>query len=116
MQLIRFENVNLLSIAEAAAGTLIIFSIIKLIDEIFSERPANTYPVFAKPLPKKRKDFAESTKKQTLLMQGYRCAMCHQPSQFFDFHHKDGNRTNNWPSNCQALCPNCHARKTRRII
>lgn len=115
MKLIRFENVNLLSIIEAAAGILIIATIIKLIDEIFSEKPANTFPVFVKPQPKKRKDFTESTKKQTLFSQGYRCAMCFQPNQFFDFHHKDGNRNNNQPSNCEALCPICHAKKTRKM-
>ncbi len=28
--------------------------------------------------------------------------------------HKNGNRSDNGERNCQALCPNCHAIKTRR--
>lgn len=34
----------------------------------------------------------------------------------FDFDHIDNDRSNNDFSNCQALCPNCHAIKTRREI
>jgi len=34
----------------------------------------------------------------------------------WDFDHKDGNRYNNSPSNCQALCPTCHAKKTRGLL
>jgi 5-methylcytosine-specific restriction endonuclease McrA len=34
----------------------------------------------------------------------------------WDYDHIDGNRSNNDPSNCQALCPNCHAKKTRGLL
>ncbi|MEK0367332.1 MAG: HNH endonuclease signature motif containing protein [Nitrosopumilus sp.] len=34
-------------------------------------------------------------------------------SQTWDFDHTDGDRGNNNTSNCQALCPTCHALKTR---
>jgi hypothetical protein len=30
-----------------------------------------------------------------------------------DWDHKNGKRHDNSESNCQALCPNCHAIKTR---
>jgi len=33
--------------------------------------------------------------------------------EVFNFDHIDGDRSNNSFFNCQALCPNCHARKTR---
>ena len=32
----------------------------------------------------------------------------------YDFDHKDNDRSNNSYSNCQALCPICHAIKTRK--
>ena len=66
-----------------------------------------------KPIPIPRKDFSESTKKFTLMMQGNVCKSCKKPSKFWDFHHKDGHRSNNRSSNCEALCPYCHAEKTR---
>ena len=34
----------------------------------------------------------------------------------WDYDHKNGDRSNNKLSNCQALCPNCHAKKTRGLL
>jgi hypothetical protein len=34
----------------------------------------------------------------------------------WDYDHKDGNRSNNHARNCQALCPNCHAKKTGGLL
>jgi len=34
----------------------------------------------------------------------------------WDYDHKNGNRSNNKISNCQALCPNCHAKKDKRFV
>lgn len=34
----------------------------------------------------------------------------------WDYDHKDGNRGNNKASNCQALCPICHSKKSRGLI
>lgn len=42
--------------------------------------------------------------------------LCDFPADIWDFDHKDGNRSNNSPGNCQALCPNCHAKKTRALL
>ena len=64
---------------------------------------------------KLRKDFSESVKKYVLALQYYRCNHCNMVLDVFNFDHIDGNRSNNLSSNCQALCPNCHARKTRGI-
>jgi HNH endonuclease len=42
--------------------------------------------------------------------------MCKESSGVWDFDHIDGNGSNNAPSNCQALCPNCHAKKTHGLL
>ena len=68
----------------------------------------------AKNKPGKRKYFSNQTKEKTLQAQNNRCADCGQKSDVWDFDHKDGNRGNNSLDNCQALCPNCHAKKTRK--
>lgn len=68
----------------------------------------------------KRRSFPEETRIATLRYQGYCCNSCHAPFQrissglgyLCDFDHIDG-RSDNSFENCQALCPNCHARKTR---
>ena len=63
---------------------------------------------------KLRKNFSESVKNQVLASQYYRCNDCTiLLLGVVNFDHIDGDRANNSISNCQALCPNCHARKTR---
>jgi len=74
--------------------------------------PKTYYTPKPKPIP--RKDFTESTKKIVLLRQGFRCNSCRGPIDVRDFHHINGNSFDNRSSNCQALCPNCHAKMTRR--
>ena len=61
----------------------------------------------------KRKDFSEKTKKATLIKQKYKCNRCRKKLDEINWDHIDGNRSNNSIANCQALCPNCHAKKTR---
>src|SRR3990172_865620 len=61
-----------------------------------------------------RKEFSEKTKKATLTKQKYWCNNCKKKLGLYDFDHIDGNRSNNSPENCQALCLNCHAKKTRK--
>jgi 5-methylcytosine-specific restriction endonuclease McrA len=34
----------------------------------------------------------------------------------WNYDHKNGDRSNNKITNCQALCPNCHAKKTRGLL
>jgi len=63
---------------------------------------------------KPRKGFSESIKKQILFLQNKRCNHCNRLLDVFNFDHIDGNRANNSLFNCQALCPNCHAKKTRK--
>lgn len=61
---------------------------------------------------KERHAFSNSTKQHTLEKQHHKCASCNRLLNVVQYHHKDGNRSNNKESNCQALCPNCHALKT----
>ena len=65
--------------------------------------------------PKRRKSFPKSTKDKALIMQNYHCNGCGKKSDVWDFDHADGNSSNNSLDNCQALCPNCHAKKSRNI-
>lgn len=64
--------------------------------------------------PGKRRDFSKSVKKAVLENQFHKCNYCRQYYPNLQFHHKDGNRSNNHVNNCEGLCPNCHDKKTRR--
>jgi len=62
---------------------------------------------------KDRKDFSAGTKIDTLINQGFCCAECHAgftKRKHPHFDHIRG-RSDRSPSNCQALCPNCHNNK-----
>ncbi len=63
---------------------------------------------------KKRHCFPSSVQEKVLKKQGHKCADCNRLLNVVDYDHKNGDRSNNKESNCQALCPNCHAIKTRR--
>lgn len=65
---------------------------------------------------KPRKGFSRIIKNNVLKKQNYRCDHCRNTLTAVDFHHKNGNRSDNRERNCQALCPNCHAIKTRGLI
>ena len=65
---------------------------------------------------RRERSFSTETRREIRKRQGYKCAMCNWNSGVFDYDHKDGNRHNNNILNCQALCPNCHAKKTRGLI
>ena len=62
---------------------------------------------------RERRDFTDYIKEEVLRKQNHRCAHCNRILNVVDWDHKDGNRSNNKESNCQALSPNCHAIKTR---
>ena len=64
---------------------------------------------------KQRRSFSKSIRNITLKTQKKKCNDCGRESEVWDFDHKDGNNSNNSLENCQALCPNCHAKKTRNI-
>jgi hypothetical protein len=58
--------------------------------------------------------FSDSVKEKVLEKQHHRCADCNRVLNVVDWHHRNGDRSDNKESNCVALCPNCHAIKTRR--
>lgn len=66
------------------------------------------------PSSKKRKYFSETTKKLTKIRQLFKCKVCKKRPELWEFHHMDCDRSNNSLENCEGLCPNCHAKKTRR--
>ncbi len=51
---------------------------------------------------------------KTLEPQKKRCNICKNKLTVCDFDHIDGDSSNNSLSNCQAICPNCHAEKSRQ--
>ena len=63
-----------------------------------------------------RKGFSQGTRERVLRKQNHRCVYCRKILKVIDYHHKNGNRSDNRESNCQALCPNCHAIKTRNKL
>ena len=63
----------------------------------------------------KRKDFAKSTIKAALERQGFRCNICEEKTDVWEIDHFNGKSSDNRLENCQPLCPECHARKTRKI-
>jgi 5-methylcytosine-specific restriction endonuclease McrA len=65
---------------------------------------------------KKRQYFPADIKREVLKDQNYKCAICKTSAEVWDYDHIDSNRSNNDISNCQALCPNCHAKKTRGLL
>jgi len=65
------------------------------------------------PTSSKRKDFTPRIKRAVLQSQNMFCKYCWIYLDVREFDHIDGNKENSYISNCQALCPNCHARKTK---
>jgi len=64
---------------------------------------------------KVRRDFLKSTKDKTLKRQSYRCNYCGKKLVEWDFDHIDGDSSNKSLENCQALCLECHRKKTKNI-
>jgi len=63
---------------------------------------------------KLRRNFPEWVRAAILLIQQYRCRVCGCFLEVYEFDHIDGNPYNNHITNCQALCPTCHTKKTRK--
>jgi len=62
-----------------------------------------------------REPFSELVKQTTLQNQDDKCNMCNISLNKYviEYDHIDNDKTNNQLSNCQALCVNCHSKKTR---
>jgi hypothetical protein len=63
---------------------------------------------------KERHHFPDALKEKVLEKQHHRCADCNRVLNVVDWHHRNGDRSDNRESNCVALCPNRHAITTRR--
>ena len=74
----------------------------KLADELKKQKP--------------RKRFSKFTKQAVLADQNQICRKCFTFLDVVEFDHINGDRSNNSYENCQALCPTCHARKTRKKL
>jgi hypothetical protein len=61
---------------------------------------------------KTREDFSSETKREALLEQDHKCAICGRFMNHWDrdFDHRNGNRSDNKLSNYRALHPKCHRR------
>lgn len=57
----------------------------------------------------KRQNFTEPQKEECRERQDGKCNKCKKPPPRWEYHHKDGNRSNNSNSNIEGLCPNCHS-------
>jgi len=64
--------------------------------------------------PTKRRRFSKSVMTKTLKLQKNKCKKCKHKLKECDFDHLDEDSSNISLNNCQALCPNCHAEKSRR--
>ncbi len=57
--------------------------------------------------------WSEVQKEQVRIRQDGLCAMCQKlPPARWEYHHIDGNSSNNSLENCEGLCPNCYSVKT----
>ena len=65
--------------------------------------------------PKARRSFSNSDKTQILKLQKNRCKACGKKSDVWDFDHIDEDSSNNSLANGQALCLDCHGKKTRKV-
>ena len=61
----------------------------------------------------KRRHFSGIVRREVIQKQKGKCASCKRKLLPFgmDLDHKNGDRSNNKPSNCQILCTPCHRRK-----
>jgi hypothetical protein len=63
-------------------------------------------------IPVVRRGWTVEEKEQVRLRQDGKCVHCGKPPPRWEYHHSDGDRSNNSLSNCIGLCPNCHSVET----
>ena len=91
-------------------GIAVFIIIILIIAVIVKSRGKSKEP---ESLP--RRGWSPSENKLILAKQNGKCAWCGEYSGSYHFDHKDDNHYNNDLDNAQALCPNCHDRKSRGL-
>jgi 5-methylcytosine-specific restriction endonuclease McrA len=62
--------------------------------------------------PITRKGWTVDEKEQVRIRQDGKCAHCNKPPPRWEYHHANGDRSNNSLENCEGLCPNCHSVET----
>ena len=62
--------------------------------------------------PVVRRGWTPDEKEQVRIRQDGKCAHCGKPPPRWEYHHVNGDRSDNSMSNCEGLCPNCHSIET----
>ncbi len=62
--------------------------------------------------PVVRKGWTVEEKEKVRIRQDGKCAHCNKPPPRWEYHHTNGDRSNNSLDNCEGLCPNCHSVET----
>jgi len=85
-------------------GIVILLSVILVYDKYFKKNREGKGSI--------RRGWTENEKQEVRDVQGGVCNKCGNHPPRWEYHHKNGNRSDNSLSNCEALCPNCHSVKT----
>lgn len=94
-------------------GVIILIIIIAIIAKIASSKSeSDRYVEYEKSSPLPRRGWDELEKEEVRIRQRGLCNKCGRPPPRWEYHHIDGNRSNNSIRNCEGLCPNCHSVKT----
>jgi hypothetical protein len=62
--------------------------------------------------PVVRRGWTVEEKEKVRIRQDGKCAHCEKPPPRWEYHHMNGDRSDNSLSNCEGLCPNCHSVET----
>jgi hypothetical protein len=63
-------------------------------------------------IPSPRYGWTPQQKEEVRERQYGKCAHCGRPPPRWEYHHVNGDRSDNSMSNCEGLCPNCHSVET----
>jgi hypothetical protein len=63
-------------------------------------------------IPRPRYGWTPQQKEEVRERQYGKCAHCGRPPPRWEYHHVNGDRSDNSMSNCEGLCPNCHSVET----
>ncbi len=77
-----------------------------------SKPKTNTYGTSYQYSPVIRKGWTVEEKEAVRIRQDGKCAHCNKPPPRWEYHHANGDRSNNSLENCEGLCPNCHSVET----